>query len=413
MVGAIQSLTTNFSFNKINFDWVTWHPYEWDNWDQLDAILNVAVGYLNIVGVWRPQFAYTAGQVVIDPDDLVTLWEAQDNHTSGTDFDAQEKLDHWATQSNPGAQVTSVFGRIGAIAAEEADYSAFYPLIADLVAVNNALLSHVSDTANPHVTSWSNLTGKPSTFPPDAHTHPISEVVNLQTELDGKAASAHTHIIADVTGLQTALDGKAPAVHTHTEAQITDLDKYTQAEVDAAIAAAVAAAANGNVIETVDANNSPTVEFINLSATGFRYEIDMDNLIPEVNNRTLTARTSTNNGSNWNGGTNHYSWVYFGRTAGGAYFDDDSTGDTLIRMIPTMGNLIDSESSGKIIIINPSRNKHTIIQWEMGYWDSSGAWNTLWGHGVRLANQVVNAIQIAYDADNIDTGTFKLRQFKA
>jgi len=35
---------------------------------------------------------------------------------------------------------------------------------------------------------------------------------NIQTQLDGKAASSHTHSIANVTGLQTALDGKEPTI---------------------------------------------------------------------------------------------------------------------------------------------------------------------------------------------------------
>ena len=38
------------------------------------------------------------------------------------------------------------------------------------------------------------------------HTHAISDVTNLQTTLDGKAASSHTHAISDVTNLQTSLD---------------------------------------------------------------------------------------------------------------------------------------------------------------------------------------------------------------
>jgi hypothetical protein len=58
------------------------------------------------------------------------------------------------------------------------------------------------------VTSYNDLTDVPSTFPPATHTHAISEVTNLQTTLDGKAATTHTHAIAEVTGLQTALDGK-------------------------------------------------------------------------------------------------------------------------------------------------------------------------------------------------------------
>lgn len=48
------------------------------------------------------------------------------------------------------------------------------------------------------------------------HTHPISEVTDLQAALDGKsnthshpyAATVHAHPISEVTGLQTALDGK-------------------------------------------------------------------------------------------------------------------------------------------------------------------------------------------------------------
>lgn len=55
------------------------------------------------------------------------------------------------------------------------------------------------------------------------HTHPISDVTNLQTTLDGKAASSHTHSIANVTSLQTALDGKAASVHTHAIADVTNL----------------------------------------------------------------------------------------------------------------------------------------------------------------------------------------------
>lgn len=50
---------------------------------------------------------------------------------------------------------------------------------------------------------WSGLTGVPADFPPSSHTHPISEVTNLQTELDGKAASSHTHTVSDITDNET------------------------------------------------------------------------------------------------------------------------------------------------------------------------------------------------------------------
>ena len=51
--------------------------------------------------------------------------------------------------------------------------------------------------------------------PGGPHTHPISDVTDLQTTLDGKAVVSHSHIIADVSGLQTALDGKSASDHTH------------------------------------------------------------------------------------------------------------------------------------------------------------------------------------------------------
>jgi len=76
--------------------------------------------------------------------------------------------------------------------------------------------------------SWAAVTGKPTTFTPSAHSHPISEISDwpvavtmteagyldgvtssIQTQLNGKAASAHTHTTAQVTGLDTALAGKA------------------------------------------------------------------------------------------------------------------------------------------------------------------------------------------------------------
>lgn len=105
------------------------------------------------------------------------------------------------------------------------------------------------------VADWANVTNKPATFPPSAHVHVIADVTGLQSALDGKQPagnyatsaqgalaetalqpgdavpwsdvtgkptsfppSAHGHAIADVSGLQSALDGKAATSHTHADA---------------------------------------------------------------------------------------------------------------------------------------------------------------------------------------------------
>jgi hypothetical protein len=95
--------------------------------------------------------------------------------------------------------------------------------------------------------SWANLAGKPTSFPPSSHTHPISEVTGLSTALadtNARLDSALANLdpaaidsiseavtvinteraerIAADTALQSAVDSKAATVHTHTASQITD-----------------------------------------------------------------------------------------------------------------------------------------------------------------------------------------------
>jgi hypothetical protein len=58
----------------------------------------------------------------------------------------------------------------------------------------------------PGTTSWNGITDKPSSFTAAPHTHPVSEVIGLQSAIDGKAATVHTHNEGDITGLTASLD---------------------------------------------------------------------------------------------------------------------------------------------------------------------------------------------------------------
>lgn len=57
--------------------------------------------------------------------------------------------------------------------------------------------------------AWADITGKPATFAPSAHSHAIADTTGLQAALDGKqaagsyAAASHTHTAGQVTGLAT------------------------------------------------------------------------------------------------------------------------------------------------------------------------------------------------------------------
>jgi hypothetical protein len=72
--------------------------------------------------------------------------------------------------------------------------------------------------------SWNEITGKPSTFPPAAHTHPISEVSGLQTALDGKAAASHTHPAAEISDSSAA--GRAILTAADAAAQRTAMAAF-------------------------------------------------------------------------------------------------------------------------------------------------------------------------------------------
>lgn len=49
------------------------------------------------------------------------------------------------------------------------------------------------------VIKWANLTGVPSTFTPESHTHAQSEITGLVTSLSGKADTSHTHTAIQIS----------------------------------------------------------------------------------------------------------------------------------------------------------------------------------------------------------------------
>lgn len=65
------------------------------------------------------------------------------------------------------------------------------------------------------------LTGKANTN----HTHSITNITNLQSQLDGKANSVHTHDdrYYTETEMDTKLNGKANSSHTHSIGDVTNL----------------------------------------------------------------------------------------------------------------------------------------------------------------------------------------------
>ena len=72
------------------------------------------------------------------------------------------------------------------------------------------------DSVDTDTIGWSNVTGKPVTFPPKAHSHDYASITGKPTTFE---PSAHAHDYASITGKPTTFE---PSAHAHDYASITD-----------------------------------------------------------------------------------------------------------------------------------------------------------------------------------------------
>ena len=81
----------------------------------------------------------------------------------------------------------------------------------------------------------------------------LKEKMYLKTEVDtklnGKAASSHTHTIANITNLQNTLNGKAASSHTH------DDRYYTESEINTKISELNSNISNAGKFYGIDTSN--------------------------------------------------------------------------------------------------------------------------------------------------------------
>ena len=173
--------------------------------------------------------------------------------------------------------------------------------------------SHTGDTNNPHDTSFTNLTST-------AHTHTISEVVNLQTELDGKTENVNfTSHTGDTTIHYTKssinLSDLGSTAHTHTLSEITDFNSYSgdvQTQIDSKVNTTTFNIYSGDVqtqigsktdltlfdTHTGDTSNPHQTSFSNLTSTAHTHTIsEVINLQTELDNKLDATTFNTYSGS--------------------------------------------------------------------------------------------------------------------
>lgn len=105
--------------------------------------------------------------------------------------------------------------------------------------------------------SYDDLSDKPTSMTPKAHTHEQNDITGLATALSNKANASHTHATSDVTGLDTALSGKASASHTHSLDDISETtDKKIMTADERTKLSGIAAGANKTVVDTAMSSTS-------------------------------------------------------------------------------------------------------------------------------------------------------------
>ena len=106
------------------------------------------------------------------------------------------------------------------------------------------------------VSSWNDLTDKPSTFPPSTHTHALADTTGLETALDGKAATSHTHAATDIT-TGTLANARTTATNANTASAIVSRDASGNFSAGT-ITASLTGTASGNAPATGIAQSAVT-----------------------------------------------------------------------------------------------------------------------------------------------------------
>ncbi len=172
--------------------------------------------------------------------------------------------------------------------------------------------SHTGDTNNPHQTSFSGLTST-------AHTHTLSEITdfntysgNVQTQLDGKVetilfnshtgdtnnphdtsfsnliSTAHTHTISDVINLQNELDGKL---------NVSEFNTYSgdvQTQIDSKLDTSIFNSYTGSVVDVFVSSgnaNSVTQQLSFTNTTGGTFNVTNSAALFSDNDVNVTGGT--------------------------------------------------------------------------------------------------------------------------
>lgn len=186
-------------------------------------------------------------------------------------------------------------------------------------------------------TAWDDITDKPATFAPTAHSHAIADTTGLQAALDGKSASNHTH-----AGVYEPANAniQAHVVAAHAPSNAQKNSDITKAEIEAKLTGEISshthAGGSSPFIATpvlaADVSTGANQTPVNVTGLTFNYVANSVYVV-EVIGRISAAAATTGIGLQFDLSTTFtdFGFTFFhqlantGTTAGGHSIADDAS----------------------------------------------------------------------------------------
>ncbi|HYE78136.1 MAG TPA: hypothetical protein VEI97_09125 [bacterium] len=160
-------------------------------------------------------------------------------------------------------------------------------------------------------------------------------------------------------------------------------------------------------LSSATASSSASVDFT-LTAGYASYLVEFDHVAPATDNVEFQLRTSTDGGSTFDASAGHYRWVNLFGTDSGSSGVQSSASDTEIRLGNGVGNAANRNTSGWLLLHNPSAAKYCTLNGQTCGLDNTGNFVHRTVSGQRLSAADVDAIRFVMSSGNIASGDFRL-----
>lgn len=161
-------------------------------------------------------------------------------------------------------------------------------------------------------------------------------------------------------------------------------------------------------------DDQATVEFA-LSGSFKMYQVQIDDLVPSVDDRELRFRMSTDGGVTFISATSSYSYAFLGFVPGGTV-DNDAVADHIVLSNTgassngNMGTGTIESLNGVVNIHNPNQATNTtLISTDITLYGSNATLANIQGYGnLILTVAAVDAVQFYANTGNLSTGSLSL-----